>query len=190
LVLERVGVHREYPARTCSPGEQGGAVRFVRAIAFVTLVPAIAGCGDRLTLPNNPTPPPPPPPPRATGVSSAVLTMSNARVFEILLTDLSYEYSVKFLLNETTGTSGATVTNLTISTVNEIANTGPLCWRTQIRVPPGGTLDTFDVGWDKLAYCAPALLNRGKHPSVSVLVTYEDDQGRPGSVAATVPVTK
>jgi hypothetical protein len=94
-----------------------------------------------------------------------------------------------FVLSETTGESGATITAVTISTSRESETIGPSCWRTPIRVAPGGTLDTFDTGWVTMSYCGPSIAPVNTS-SVSILVTYQDDEGRPGSVTATAAVTK
>jgi hypothetical protein len=117
--------------------------------------------------------------------------MSNTRVIETPPnpSGVFYSYPVKFLLSETTGTSGATITGVRVSTSREAEETGPSCWRTPIRVAPGGTLDVFDTGWVSLSYCAPSVLPFSTLP-VSVLVTYQDDEGRLGSVTATAVYTK
>jgi hypothetical protein len=178
-------------------------VRFVSVVAFAALIAAVAGCGDAPSLPSNPTgptgsvqnppvPPLPPTPPPVPGVSSAVLAISNARAIQIPPSSngTQYSYPVKFLLSETTGTSGATITSVRISSVFGSEETGPLCWRTPIRVAPGGTLATFDAGWDDLAYCAPSAVPGPGIASASIIVTYQDDEGRAGSLSTTAAVTK
>jgi hypothetical protein len=164
----------------------------VVVVALVSLVAAIAGCGDRLTLPNSPTTPPPAPAPANTGVSAAILAISNLRAIEIppRPNDSYYSYPVKFLLTETTGKSGATITEVRISSGSDTEILGPLCWRTPIHVAPGGTLDTFDAGWDSLAYCAPAIGSRTNVSSLSVLIRYVDDEGGLGTLMATAAVTR
>jgi hypothetical protein len=176
-------------------------VRVVTAIVFVALLTAVAACGDRAEVPNasppapsvlppSPPLPPAPAPPSAPGLSSAVLVISNFRATETPASPNGYAYSVKFLLVETTGKTGAIITNIRTSDGRDSDNTGYLCWRDPIRVEPGGTLDTFDAGWEALVYCAPAFWSSAPVLSMSVLVSYVDDDGRAGSVAATVNVTR
>ena len=99
-------------------------------------------------------------------------------------------YEVRFQLRETGGKSGATVQNvLVLDPDGGGDNTGPGCWVTPLRVPPGGTLDAFDTheGTDWLRYCA--VVRRGHRTPVlqlQVVVTFTDDQGGEGSAAAVV----
>ena len=178
-------------------------MRLFNAIAILALVGGAVACEDRASRPNpinptpnsvttpTPTPPPPAPaPPSTPGVSLAVLGISNFRATETQASPNGYAYSVKFLLVETTGKSGATITNIRTSDGRNSDNTGYLCWRDPIRVEPGGTLDAFDSGWEALLYCAPGFGSSVPVPSMSVLVDYVDDDGRAGNVAATVAVTK
>jgi hypothetical protein len=62
-----------------------------------------------------------------------------------------FPYEPRFQLRETSGKSGATIQGFLV----DGDNTGPGCWRTVLRVPPGGILDTFysDEGWNWLGYC-------------------------------------
>ena len=57
--------------------------------------------------------------------------------------------------------------------------TGPGCWRDQLRVPPGGVLDTFytDAGSDWLLYCGPGSGGPIATPSLMIRVTLKDDDG-------------
>ena len=60
------------------------------------------------------------------------------------------------------------------------------CWRDALRVPPGGTLDTFytKAGWDWLSYCAPtydtSVNTTTLNAPVTLRVTFLDDEGRTG----------
>ena len=177
-------------------------MRVVTAIVFMALLTGVGACDDRSALPNSPSPPPtpgrePPSPPPAPapptgGLSAAVLVMSNMRVTEFppRPNNLYYWYGVQFLLSEVSGKSGATITNVQTSITGDADNTGPICWRDVIRVAPSGTLDTFGEGWDALGYCAPGVGSPTPIPSLSVLVSYVDDEGRAGSVAASVTVVR
>jgi hypothetical protein len=62
------------------------------------------------------------------------------------------------------------------------------CWRNPITVEAGGTLDTFDVGWNSLGNCAPGVESRAEGSRVAVVVTFSDDDGHRVSVEAAVAV--
>ena len=127
------------------------------------------------------TPPPSPPPP----ASIAMLAIEQLSV--VPLSDPRFGYDVRFQLRETSGNSGATLQDVFVGDLfGGGDHTGPGCWGQALRVPPGGTLDTFysDAGRNWLSYCGVG----GSHPtkSVRVLVMFTDDDGRLGSVVATL----
>jgi hypothetical protein len=102
-----------------------------------------------------------------------------------------FEYLVRFAFAETGGKSGATIQNIETA-IEDRFNTGPGCWRDTLRVPPGGTLDTFDTdaGAKWLGYCAPDAASRTEATRVSLVVTFTDDDGHSGTVQATATVTR
>jgi hypothetical protein len=102
-----------------------------------------------------------------------------------------FEYLVRFALAETGGKSGATIQNIETA-IEDRFNTGSGCWRDTLRVPPGGTLDTFDTdaGDRWLGYCAPDAASRTEANRVSLVVTFTDDDGRSSTVQATTSVTR
>ncbi len=87
--------------------------------------------------------------------------------------------------------SGATIQNIETA-IEDRFNTGPGCWGDTLRVPPGGTLDTFDTdsGATWLGYCAPGAASRTQAGRVSLIVTFTDDDGRSNKVQATTTVTR
>jgi hypothetical protein len=96
----------------------------------------------------------------------------------------------KFTLTETQGTGGATIQDIWSSVAGgESFGTGPQCWRTPIRVAPGSTTGAFDAGWDDLAYCAPFAVGRVP-ATVTINVSFTDDDGRYGFVETTAIVTR
>jgi hypothetical protein len=89
----------------------------------------------------------------------------------------------RFRLRETGGKSGATIRQVDVVDRNGGgASTGGNCLQ-GMRVPPGGTVDTFytDEGWDWLSYCAPSV-----NDPVRVVVQFADDEGRTATVDATI----
>jgi hypothetical protein len=95
-----------------------------------------------------------------------------------------YGYELRFLLRETSGRSGATVERIVIYGPSGSDETGPGCWRDQLRVPPGGVLDTFhtDVGSLWLLYCGPGTGGFTATPSLMIRVTLKDDAGATSTV--------
>lgn len=102
---------------------------------------------------------------------------------------LSTGYVHRFQLVETTGNSGATLLDIAIVSPNGGPNgtehVGPGCWGPSLRVPPGGTLNTFNsdlglAGW--LGYCA----EWAGSPQFRLVVSYIGDGGQPGKVEAVV----
>ena len=65
---------------------------------------------------------------------------------------------------------------------------GQACWRDDVRVPPGGRLDTFytDDGAAWLSYCYVGIGTTGETNLLEVEVQFVDDQGNAGSVSTTV----
>jgi hypothetical protein len=99
-----------------------------------------------------------------------------------------YEYLVRFKLRETGGQSAATVGDIVVFGPNGSDRTGPGCWGSQLTVPAGGVLDTFDTdaGLNWLLYCAPGSGGRTPNPSLRVLIYYVDERGRSRSVESTI----
>lgn len=96
-----------------------------------------------------------------------------------------------FTLTETGGRSGATIQNIQSTVDNGNSdNTGVGCWRERIRVEPGGSLATFDAGWDSLGDRAPSAGSSTPSSRVKVAVTYTDDDGRTGTIDAVALVTR
>ena len=103
-------------------------------------------------------------------------------------TDL-FLYEPRFQLRETSGRSGATIQNFFVGDVKGGGdNTGPSCWGLALRVPPGGTLDTFysDEGWNWLGYCGVWGSGKSAAGTVRVAVTFTDDDGAAATVVADV----
>ena len=92
----------------------------------------------------------------------------------------AFLYWPRFQLRETSGKSGATIQTFLVGG----DRTGPDCWGPALRVPAGGTLDTFysDEGWKWLGYCGVWGSGKSAVATVHVSVTFADDNG----VAATV----
>jgi hypothetical protein len=103
---------------------------------------------------------------------------------------MRFGYDVRFLLHETGGLSGATVTGIYVSGPDGSDGTGPSCWGDALRVPPGGTLDIFhsDAGREWLAYCAPGTGGAIAKPNLIVEVSFSDDEGRVSSATSAVTV--
>lgn len=164
-------------------------MRFISAIAIMALTAAAAACGDQVAVPIPPTPIRLPAP--APAVSSAVLEISSLRATDMTpLGNGDFLYIVRFRLSELTGKSGATITDVETSTANSRSITGPGCWRGVVRVAPGETLDLFDTGWVPRSYCAPEVDSPAAVFPMSLVVRYMDDEGRAGTVAATVTVSR
>ena len=162
---------------------------------IVSLAVAAAGCSSP-TAPNaityfpplpSPTPLPPPSPPTAAAV---VIEDAWAGVRWPNDLDKSFGFGPRFLLRETGGKSGATLLRIVVSGPNGTDETDPGCWGPTLRVPPGGTLDTFytDAGFKWLLYCAPGTGGSHMVSQVGLSVTFADDEGRVGVVGAVVPV--
>jgi hypothetical protein len=99
----------------------------------------------------------------------------------------AFEYEPRFQLREISGKSGATIQNVFLGLVNGGGdNTGPGCWQDALRVPPGGTLDTFytDEGYKWLGYCGVWSTGSSETPTLQLIVTFTDDDGVTGTVEA------
>ena len=126
-----------------------------------------------------------------TGPSAATLVIEGLSVL-VTPDKLRFSYLVRFRLRETGGESGATVGDILVSGAGESQETGPACWRDSLRVPPGGTLSTFetDEGLEWLLYCAPGSGGTTPTPTLRVTVHFTDDSGRTGTAQADVTAAK
>ena len=105
----------------------------------------------------------------------------------------TYVYEVRFSVAETGGRSGATIKEVKV--INPAAAGGTFaqltsesCWRDELWVAPGGTLDTFytDEGSRWLGYCYVGI---DAPPAISMLqlqIFFVDDHRNHGSALATV----
>ena len=134
-----------------------------------------------------PTPPTAPPPAFDATLSSASVVIEDAFV-RVHSNRNRFDYGVRFLLRETGGRSGATVSGVTIVGPEGSDITGPSCWRETIRVPPGATIDLFhtDAGQQHLLYCAPTSGGVTSRPNLTVEVSFSDDDGKSSTVATGV----
>ena len=131
----------------------------------------------------------------------------------LVLTDLSaiatrfpnldpplWGYDPRVRIVETSGRSGAVIKTVVISAPVPVLapdtfayETGEGCWRIQVRVEAGGTLNAFFGAPDSgvLGYCAPEFTSIPAEPfsSLVVTVTYLDDHGGTGQLVASIPVT-
>jgi len=85
--------------------------------------------------------------------------------------------------------SGATIDRIVIYGPSGSDETGPGCWRTKLRVPAGGVLDTFytDAGRQWLLYCSPGSGGTTASPRLEAEITFSDDRGVAGSLR--IPIT-
>ena len=128
----------------------------------------------------------PAPPPRPAQPAQAHVVVSN---FTITVVP-GYSAEVRFVLTEVSGLSGATIQAVTVSSSKESDRTDEYCWRREIRVEAGGTLNVFYAGWSSLSYCAPYFDGpvSDSDPTLSVTVAFFDDSGVSDSVTAFGPV--
>ena len=128
----------------------------------------------------------------------------------LVLTDLSviatrlldppvWAYAPRFRISETSGRSGAVIKKAVLSAPFPVAppdifayESGEDCWRVQVRVEAGDTLNAFFgdplgvLGWCALEFSSsPA----EPLPSLVLTVTYVDDYGGTGELVASIPVT-
>jgi hypothetical protein len=162
-------------------------------IASLTL---LTDCGERPSAPSPPiqvdaSPPPSPAPQPAASLAIEALTIRESHP-----TDRHpfYGYDVRFWLRETSGVSGAIIRNVFYGDLSGSGdNVGPGCWRHDLRVQPGRTIDTFysDEGIGVLAdhYCWTGTSSRTALAHLRVVVDFTDDDGRAGvvEVIATIP---
>lgn len=164
------------------------------ALTFVFFVAGLtAGCrspiaptpASRIQSSGTPAPPPPTRP-----QSAAVLTIEQASVEETppIPGVKDYGYVVRFLLRETGGKIGAQVEGVTVASDQGSDETGPSCWRDNLRVPPGGTLDVF-YG-DEMGYCAPGTGSRTPLDSVLLIVAFQGEDNPKGTVETVIPVRR
>lgn len=162
------------------------------AVAILVGSSFVTGCRSSPTNPSatpsatSATPSPP--------AAAAVLSISAFTATVVpAVNDGAYKfvYFVRFALAETGGKSGATIQNIETA-IEDRFNTGPGCWGDALRVPPGGTLDTFetDAGEKWLSYCSPNPASRTEASRVSLVVTFTDDDGRTSTVQAAASVTR
>lgn len=167
-----------------------------RSMAFAVALGCVTDCSGSSpypdpipvvpTAPSSPLPPASPVPP-ARSVATSELEISHVGLTEIAppSRDAYYVYGATFWLTETTGKSGATITGVELGAPDETDSTGPSCWRDIIRVQPGGTLEVFDR-YDALSYCAPSVISRVKASSITIVVSFADDDGGVGTATKTV----
>ena len=103
-----------------------------------------------------------------------------------------FYYHPRFLLRETTGNEGAAIQNvwpISPDGPDEGYSYGPVCFQKTLRVPPGEILDIFftDAGLNSLG-CSPKTWAKTEAGVLDLVVTFQDDDGRPGEVKASVPV--
>jgi hypothetical protein len=156
-------------------------------IAILGIAPAC----NNTSSPSAPLPlPPAPPAPKPTAVLAVEHTSLIVRPCPESCGTTKFLYEPRFQLRETSGKSGATIQNLFVAdpVLGGGDNTGPGCWRIALRVPPGGTLDTFysDEGWNWLGYCGVWGGGTSATGAVSVVVTFTDDDGVSGTAGASL----
>lgn len=110
-----------------------------------------------------------------------------------------WAYEPSFRIVETSGRSGAVIKKVVVSAPFPVTppdsvsyETGENCWRIQVRVEAGGTLNAFVAPYASgLGYCAPEFgsLPAEPLPSLGLTVTYVDDHGGTGALVASIPVT-
>ena len=164
----------------------GGRRGLLTIAACIGLLVSLPSCG----APSDPTPPPPvntpPPPPLSPPLPIASLAIEQLRFLPLRINGHDFGYDVRFQLRETSGHSGATIMNVLVGDLRGGGdNTGPSCWGVPLRVPPGGTLDTFftDAGRDWLSYCGVG--SGFPTQEARVVVAFADDEGYTGIVEAT-----
>lgn len=138
----------------------------------------------------------PPPAPDAPTTESrepyAVVTIEQASVREHPPTATwnYYWYDVRFLIRETGGRAGAQIEMVSLAPGMSRDLTPVGCWTVLPYVPAGGTFDVFytDEGIKWLGYCAPGISSKTPLESVRVIVGFEDNDNREGTVEAVIPV--
>jgi len=102
-----------------------------------------------------------------------------------------FVYDARFLLRETGGHSGATIKKIQIGGVaGDGDGVTDDCWGGGLRVPAGGTLDTFFTEdgryWLSWYYCEPGGASPTQLDTVWVTVTFNDDHGVIGTATADI----
>jgi|SRR4051812_22280370 hypothetical protein len=174
--------------------------RVAPTVILVGLLASVTGCGSSPTT-TAPTPitapisipspvAPLPPPSPALPTAALVIEQLSVIVHAPLRPGESFWYEPRFLLRETSGNSGATIQKVAVFGSNGSDETGPGCWGNVLRVSPGGTFDMFytDQGIRRLAYCAPESYGVATVPTLRLVVTFADDDGRTGTVDAAATV--
>ena len=159
---------------------KGLNMRAVTAIAFaVSLALITSSCSkDTPVQPTPPSGPPAPPPASAPPPATSIATVEISGIKYTATTD------PKFLVTETSGKSGATISRVQVFDAGGNSDiTDQSCWRQVIRVEAGKTLDIFDAGSDTLGYCAPT--TTPGTPSIRIVLAFLDDEGHPGTASAT-----
>lgn len=125
-------------------------------------------------------------------VQGAVLAIERPSVIVHGSGASGFWYEPRFLLTETSGNSGATIQEIQVHGPAGSDITGSGCWQDAIRVPPGGTLDTFftDAGAKWLVYCAPGTSGGSATAQIRVVVSFVDDGGHRETVEAVVTAAK
>lgn len=172
-------------------------------VALVFGVAFAIGCGSAPQSPFSPSLPvvsaPAPPAPE---VPSTVASLALEDAFAIggicgkdtCGPGAGYGYEVRFLVRELGGRSGATIKEILVYNPNHAPGdtssqaAGESCWREELRVPPGGTLDTFytDAGSRWLSYCYVGIGASTEVSSLSIEVFFVDDSRNRGSVRTTI----
>ena len=166
-------------------------VRSLRPVAAVTAMLAfVTACSGASQVPSAPSPSPVVSAPQTK--ASLVIEKPSLLVYPQQQGD-RFGYEGRFRLTETSGKSGATIQNVFLGNLDGGGdNTGPICWRDTLRVPPGGTLDTFytDDGSKWLGYCGVWSGGSTQTPTLRLAVTFTDDDGRTSTVQAVVSVAR
>ena len=157
-------------------------------LSFTLLIMAAAatgsGCDSVARSPVSPSAPVSPAPAPILR-SAAVLVVEDAFVIAG-----PYYYETRFRLRESGGRSGAVIKRVAVSETPWIGPhiTTERCWKDEIRVPTGGTLDTFytDAGSKRLGYCYAGLETNQVPSALSLEVRFIDDQGVEGAVRTDV----
>src|SRR5262245_33487120 len=151
-------------------------MRISNVFIFIVLVLICSGCSGSPTA-SGPSPlplPSPPVPSQSSALPSpatAQLVIEQQSVSVFPVTAGQFLYEPRFLLRETTGKSGATIRDIYVEYSRETDHTWIGCWG-KLRVPPGGTLDTFytEAGARELSYCFPDASGNTEIPPVLRLV--------------------
>ena len=180
----------------------------MRPCFFVMTLGPILGCAPTVgcgsysrsplapSLAADPSAPTSPLPPVAPSPSQPVASVVIEDAFAIggSIPGAGYLYEVRFLVREIGGRSGATVKEVKV--INPAAASGGTyaqlasesCWREELWVAPGGTLDTFytDEGSRWLGYCYVGIDGPPAVSSLQLQVFFVDDHRNHGSTIATV----